>query len=194
MFFTTWFARQEKMKRSNKKRTKRTQLIGIPITLVAVLICLFIAYYSPEYEKPRYGELIYSSDRYKASAIPDWHKIDLSSFSVEVPKDYYFYLDQGFHGGKVGGITNSKDTIGFVHGGYHFDACEGMIIGEVTGTCDTLKVFNLGSTNLVVAMTDSYIGAFSKGPKEGLVFKAWADLDMDKSFLFKVFNTIEIKD
>jgi hypothetical protein len=168
-------------------------MIGIPIILVAVLAYVFTYSYKPEYEELPYGEIIHSSNRYKASAIADWHKIDLSSFSIEVPKEYRFYLKEGVHGGKVGGLTNSKDTIEFVHGNYYFDACEGIVVGEIIGACDTLKVLNLGSTKLVIAKTDSYISAYAKEGDYKTVFKAWAKRNIDAKFLLEIFRTVEIK-
>lgn len=80
-----------------------------------------------------------------------------------------------------------------MHGAYYFDACEGIVIGEVIGTCDTLAIFDLTSKKLIVTQTDSYIGAFAKDPKDGSVFKAWGDLNVDQNFLFDVFKTVEIK-
>jgi hypothetical protein len=182
------------MKRSNTNRTKSISLIGIPIILVVILAYVFTFSYTPEYDELPYEEIIYSSDRYKISSISNWHKIDLSTFSIEVPNDYHFYLEQGMHGGKVGGLTNSKDTIKFVHGRYYFDACEGIVIGEITGRCDTLKVFNLDSKKLVVTQTDSYVGAFVKEDKKGSVFKAWANPTIEKEFLINIFSTVKIKD
>jgi hypothetical protein len=181
------------MKRGRKNRHRRMQMIGIPFILVAVLAYVFTFSYKPEYDKLPYGVIIHSSERYKASSLAHWHKIDLSSFSIEVPKEYHFYLEEGVHGGKVGGLTNSKDTIEFAHGAYYFDACEGIVIGEIIGMCDTLAVFTRGSTRLVITKTDSYISAYAKEGDYRTVFKAWANLKIDQVFLFDVFKTVEIK-
>ncbi|EMR01430.1 hypothetical protein [Cesiribacter andamanensis] len=177
------------MKRIKKNRNRRMQMIGIPIILVAVLVYVFTLSYKPEYEELPYGEIIHTSKRYKASTIADWHKIDLSSFSIEVPKEYRFYLQEGIHGGKTGGLTNLKDTIGFVHGNYYFDVCE----GEEDRPCDTLRILNLGSTRLIVSISDEYISAYAEEDDYKTVFKAWARRNIDEKILLEVFKTVEIK-
>lgn len=151
--------------RTKKNNSSASTLIGIPIILVVVLTYFFASNYKPKYQQIPFNTIIYSSDRYSESEIIDWHKIDFSSFSIEVPKEYHFYVENGVHGGKVGGLTDLRDTINFVHGSYYFDACEGIIIGEIIGTCDTLKIIKINSRDLIITKTDFYISAFSKSQK-----------------------------
>ena len=175
-----------------KNKLSLTTLIGIPIILVGVLTYFFASHYEPKYQQAPFDTIIYSSDRYSESRTIDWHKIDISSFSIEVPCEYHFYFENGIHGGKVGGFTDSKDTISFVHGMYYFDACEGIVMGETIGTCDTLKIIETNSRNLMIVQTDSYISAFSRNQKNDQVFKAWANLNMNRDLLFKIFDTIKL--
>ena len=180
--------------RKDYNKSSITFLLGIPIILVSALAYLFVSNYKPKYENVPLGTIIYSSDRYSESRKKGWHKIDLSSFSIEVPNDFHFYLEEGIHGGKSGGLTDSKDTINFVYGSYYFDACEGIVIGEIIGTCDTIKILNRSSRDLIIAQTDSYISAYSKHPVNDYVFKMWANLNIDRSSLYEMITTIEFND
>ena len=175
-----------------RNKTPSISLIGIPIVMICVLAYLFVSNYKPKYEQEPFDSIIYSSERYYESAIAGWHFIDVGSFSIETPSDYRFFFERGVHGGKVGGFTNSTDTISFVHGAYYFDACDGIVVGEIIGTCDTLKIFKSGTRNLIIAQTDLYISAYSKNSNEqNDVFKAWANTNMNKDCLFKIYSTIK---
>src|SRR5688572_18337495 len=111
------------MKRQSRKhRPIRIYLIGIPLILIIGLICLFTINYVTWYKPIPLDTIIYDADRYKKSSMLGWHTIDLKSFSIDTPADFHFYLQQGIHGGTVGGLTNAKDTINFVYGRYYFDA------------------------------------------------------------------------
>jgi len=176
--------------REGKNKSLSTFLLGIPIILIGVLAYFFVLNYKPNNQKVPFDTLIYSSDIYSESQTVGWHKISFSSFSMDVPNDYFFYLEEGVHGGVVGGLTDSKDTISFVHGRYYFDACEGIIVGEIVGRCDTLEVIETKSRNLIISRTDSYISAFAKNQKNDHVFKVWANLNIDRDLLFQIFRTI----
>ena len=70
-----------------KKRTSKTEplkiyLLGIPIILIGVVVCLFVSDYEPKYEDAPLDTIIYSSDRYSESRTAGWRKVDFSSLYI----------------------------------------------------------------------------------------------------------------
>jgi hypothetical protein len=181
--------RKEKRKRDNKINS----LIGIPFIFTIVLLGLYLSYYKPQYEKDPLGEVIYHSERYKQSSTDNWHLIDFNYFSIETPNDYFYFLEDGIHGGKIGGLTNLKDTLNFVFGRYYFDACDGIVIGEVIGKCDTLRVYKNRNNETIFVRTEHNYCAFIKRDERENLFKMWADLSYDRQLIEKIFESIRTK-
>jgi hypothetical protein len=165
-------------------------LIGIPIILCLFLVGQYIIHYQPELENEDYDKIIYSSKRYGKSSTPNWHSINFKYFTIETPNDYHYYLEQGIHGGKVGGLTNEKDTILFVFGNYYFDACEGIVIGQIIGTCDTLGVYSKSRKETIFVRTDNSYCAFIKRDEDDNILKMWTSLSFDKKLIEQIYKSI----
>jgi hypothetical protein len=165
-------------------------LIGIPIILSLVIMGHYLIYYEPEFEREDYNRIIYASDRYGKSSTPNWHLIDFKYFTIETPNDYHYYLEQGVHGGKVGGLTNEKDTIIFVFGNYRFDACEGIVSGQIEGTCDTLAVYMKSKRETIFVRTDDNYCAFIKRGGDNNILKMWARLSFDSELIEQIYKSI----
>lgn len=181
----------------NQSRTysaTKIYLIGIPILIVIGLLYLFTGNYAQSYKPIPLNTIIYDADKYEKSSISGWHTIDLNSFTIDTPTDFRFFLQQGIHGGTVGGLTNAKDTINFVYGAYYFDACEGVVKGEIIGRCDTLQKYRVGTHRFIITGTDESICAFSNDFKNNFVFKAWADPEMNLEITNKIFKSIKFND
>mgnify|MGYP001358394376 CR=1 FL=1 len=174
-----------------KSRTyNHSGLIGIPIILCLVIAGQYLIYYEPEFEREDYNKIIYTSDRYGKSSTPNWHLIDFWHFTIETPNDYHYYLEQGIHGGKVGGLTNEKDTIIFVFGNYYFDACEGIVSGQIVGTCDTLAVYTKSKRETIFVRTDNSYCAFVNRDEDDNILKMWTRLSFDKKLIGQIYESI----
>jgi hypothetical protein len=153
----------------------------------------YLIYYKPEFKKEEFNKIIYSSDRYGKSSRPNWHLINFKYFTIETPNDYHYYLEQGIHGGKVGGLTNEKDTIRFVFGNYFFDACEGIVTGQILGSCDTLDVFNNSDKEIIFVKTDNDYCAFVTKDERDNILKLWTRLPFDKQLIGEIYKSITTK-
>ena len=178
----------------NKRDNKINLLIGIPLILTIVLLALYLSNYKPQFEQEPFGEIIYKSQRYSESKKENWHLIDFGYFSIETPDDYYYYFEEdGLHHGKVGGLTNLKDTLTFVFGRYHFDACDGVVIGEIIGKCDTLGIFGNINNETIFVRTENNYCAFIPRDKRNNMFKMWAEISYDKQLIEEIFKSIKTK-